>query len=68
MHMAIITKSVNSPVIINDYMLKLTKPYELEISEVITQQLRIIHNNIKDLFVEIWGAISGQFVAAGARS
>ena len=43
MHMGIITKRINSSVIINDYMIKLIKFYELEISEVITQQIRSMH-------------------------
>ena len=47
MHMGIITKSVNPPVIINDYMLKLTKFYELENSEAVTQQITRISNNIQ---------------------
>ena len=46
MHYGIITKKNSSSVIINDYMIKLSNFYKLEISEVLTQHIRSNHTNI----------------------
>ena len=46
MHYGIIIKRNSSSVIINDYMIKLSNFYKLEISEVLTQHIRSNHTNI----------------------
>ena len=46
MSYCILTKRINASVIINGYMIQLTKFHELDICEVITQQLRSNHTNI----------------------
>ena len=53
MHNGIITKRINSSIILNDYKLELDRFYILEIHETITQQIQSVAYNMKNYINEI---------------
>ena len=52
-HIGIITKRINSSIILNDYTLELDRFYILEIHETITQQIQSVAYNMKNYINEI---------------